>query len=70
MKKGKRNYYLFIDVFRIFGKDIFEDDEEEEVKPVQLATTTPSAAARKVASPQQQEKPAPKPKSLQRRAKN
>ena len=30
LKKGKRNYYLFVDVFRIFGKDIFEDDEEEE----------------------------------------
>ena len=63
LKKGKRNYYLFVDVFRIFGKDIFEDDEEEESEASAVGKDdTVSSSQESKQAQQQQEKPASKPK--------
>lgn len=63
LKKGKRNYYLFVDVFRIFGKDIFEDDEEEESEAGEVGNDDDvSSTQESKQAPQQQEKPAPKAK--------
>eukprot|EP00943_MAST-04B_sp_MAST-4B-sp1_P000018 g18.t1 len=59
-RKSEMKYYLFVDVFRIFSKDIFEDNDQEEVvedEVVSSSDTTDKNAESKTAAVSQASAP-------------
>ena len=59
-RKSEMKYYLFVDVFRIFSKDIFEDNDQEEAvedEVVSVSDTTDKNAESKTAAVSQSSAP-------------